>query len=615
MSFAEIHGLSDRIFVRRAAVPSPVCMERDFGTVNCAPVLLRMPPFRAAGREIGTCDQSWDNITPDDGAEGSTSDLAVLDLIWRERVGGEYVARGVPVFETQRSVAVSLHSPGSSLGTVDYAIQRWGAHRLVAVLSCEDPVAHKRISAAIRARGVQIIDAGLNPHQLIDPCQVVVADQIDDLVLLGLCADREVWTLGGADLKRESREKAARLIVKSTHYTNPFSGEAMHVEEVVSLLAFWGQIIRENRDVAACYGMAWWKRRRMSAFFDQAPGAPVATRSVSRVLAQARRSGKAVASWSTRSSNRLLARAAKAAAPVWRVEDGFIRSVGLGSDLLPPASIVLDRRGIYYDPTRESDLEFLLATHAFDETIRARGRSLIARVVKEQVSKYGADSSDFASLINRSGTVSSNRRRILVPGQVADDQSVLRGGAGVSGNLDLLQRVRRDNPEAYIIYRPHPDVEAGHRAGAIEDEVVLGEADAISRGGSMAVLLNQIDEVHTLTSLTGFEALLRNISVSVWGQPFYAGWGLTIDHAPQLPRRGRNLLIEELVAGTLILYPRYIDPLTGLPCTPEVLLDRLADKSLWVLPLWSRIRRIQGNCRRQTVRIWNLLSRVLSHER
>jgi len=131
----------------------------------------------------------------------------------------------------------------------------------------------------------------------------------------------------------------------------------------------------------------------------------------------------------------------------------------------------------------------------------------------------------------------------------------------------------------------------------------------------MAVLLNQIDEVHTLTSLTGFEALLRNISVSVWGQPFYAGWGLTIDHAPQLPRRGRNLLIEELVAGTLILYPRYIDPLTGLPCTPEVLLDRLADKSLWVLPLWSRIRRIQGNCRRQTVRIWNLLSRVLSHER
>jgi capsular polysaccharide export protein len=30
------------------------------------------------------------------------------------------------------------------------------------------------------------------------------------------------------------------------------------------------------------------------------------------------------------------------------------------------------------------------------------------------------------------------------------------------------------------------------------------------------------------------------------------------------------------VAGALILHPRYRDPVTGLPCPPEVLLERLA---------------------------------------
>src|SRR5271154_2138684 len=33
---------------------------------------------------------------------------------------------------------------------------------------------------------------------------------------------------------------------------------------------------------------------------------------------------------------------------VVRIEDGFLRSVGLGADLIPPVSLVLDRRGIYY---------------------------------------------------------------------------------------------------------------------------------------------------------------------------------------------------------------------------------------------------------------------------
>jgi hypothetical protein len=73
------------------------------------------------------------------------------------------------------------------------------------------------------------------------------------------------------------------------------------------------------------------------------------------------------------------------------------------------------------------------------------------------------------------------------------------------------------------------------------------------------------------------------------GTPFYAGWGLTRDLAPVPDRRGRALSLDALVAGVLILYPRYLDPVTGLPCPPEVLVDRMAsaratNRLRWIAP-------------------------------
>ena len=109
---------------------------------------------------------------------------------------------------------------------------------------------------------------------------------------------------------------------------------------------------------------------------------------------------------------------------------------------------------------------------------------------------------------------------------------------------------------------------------------------------STAVLLAEIDELHTLTSLAGFEALLRGRRVVVYGRPFYAGWGLTVDLAGI--DRGRRLTIEELVAGALILYPRYLDPVTRLPCKPELVIERLASPELWRPGPLVAARRVQG---------------------
>jgi capsular polysaccharide export protein len=180
----------------------------------------------------------------------------------------------------------------------------------------------------------------------------------------------------------------------------------------------------------------------------------------------------------------------------------------------------------------------------------------------------------------------------LVPGQVEDDLSVRLGGGAIRGNLELLRRVRADNPDAFILYKPHPDVEAGHRVGAVPDALARRFADVVIRGVSTASLLDGIDELHTLTSLAGFEALLRRRQVVVYGRPFYAGWGLTRDIA--MPPRGRKLSLEELVAAVLILYPRYLDPATRLPCGPELVVERLADPALWRGGVFVTLRRLEG---------------------
>jgi capsular polysaccharide export protein len=184
---------------------------------------------------------------------------------------------------------------------------------------------------------------------------------------------------------------------------------------------------------------------------------------------------------------------------------------------------------------------------------------------------------------------------VLVPGQVEDDMSVRLGGGGLASNLELLRRARALEPEAEIWFRPHPDVDAGHRKGVIADADAMRHADRIVRGGAMARLLDMVDATHVLTSLTGFEGLMRGLDVTCHGTPFYAGWGLTRDLAAIPDRRGRPLSVDELVAAVLILYPRYLDPVTGLPCPPEVLIARLTDggdhnRLSWV----TRIRQYQG---------------------
>jgi len=159
--------------------------------------------------------------------------------------------------------------------------------------------------------------------------------------------------------------------------------------------------------------------------------------------------------------------------------------------------------------------------------------------------------------------------------------------------------VRAQRPDAYIMYKPHPDVEAGHRPGAIPREICLSVADETVASEPISALLDLADEVHVNTSLAGFEALMRDKPVTTYGVPFYSGWGLTRDVGPVPSRRTTRRTIDELVAAVLLLYPRYLDPVTGLPCPAEVLVRRLAEPQARRREgIVVRFRKLQGSCRR-----------------
>ena len=348
---------------------------------------------------------------------------------------------------------------------------------------------------------------------------------------------------------------AAAMILYPKWY-DPFRDELCELETVLNNLDAQARAWRQDHQGWAASGMRLWKRKPLQKFFG----------AQKRLLftedpAKAQTSGRNWMIWAGKASE-----AHKGAV---RVEDGFLRSRGLGAELVPPLSLVTDRQGIYYDPRQPSDLDRLIANRAaMTQAQELRAERLVQSLIQGGVSKY-----------NLGGGLPAlpEGHRILVPGQVEDDASILCGAGEVRTNLDLLRAAREANPDAVIIYKPHPDVEADLRPGQANTE---GLADAVAAHADPMALLGEVQEVWTMTSLLGFEALLRGVAVTALGTPFYAGWGLTRDLAPIPPWRQTQVPLFGLAHAALIDYPRYYDPVTGLPCPAEVAVMRLREGRL-----------------------------------
>lgn len=278
---------------------------------------------------------------------------------------------------------------------------------------------------------------------------------------------------------------------------------------------------------------------------------------------------------------------------VCQVEDGFLRSVGLGGDLHRPLSWVVDHQGLYYDARRPSDLESWLANARLSEQELERAADLRRRLVREGITKYNLTANSWTR-------PAGLERLVLVVGQVESDASIRYGAPGIRTNLALLQAVRQAEPMAFLIYKPHPDVVAGLRRASAAEHQALKLADLVLRDVAIEQLFTQVDAVHVLTSLSGFEALLRGLEVHTWGLPFYAGWGLTHDKHI-CPRRERLLSLDFLVYGALIAYPRYVSRRSGWQITPEQAIDELLT--------WRQARKPGISLIQRLIRLWSFMRR------
>ena len=373
----------------------------------------------------------------------------------------------------------------------------------------------------------------------------------------GLTQDENPVARRTRRLTRAQLFAASHILAPS--WFDPCRGRLCSFEDAVDQLEAEVRAFRTDRNGHVATGMRLWKRRSLSQFFGGSH-APRFVEPPARAAALAERTGRNLLIWAGKEPPGL------GAPTILRVEDGFLRSRGLGAELVPPLSLVTDRQGIYYDPTRPSDLETLIAKEP-PPGGRMRAERLIAAIERAELSKY--------NLAGASPDLPPGHR-ILVAGQVEDDASIRLGAGTICTNRTLLAQCRAENPNAVILFKPHPDVEAGLRPGHIAEAEALEYADAVLSKANPIALIEAVDEVWTMTSLLGFEALLRGKPVTVTGAPFYAGWGLTRDLGDIPARRRARPDLVQLAHAALIAYPRYFDPISGRPCPPEVAVERLA---------------------------------------
>ncbi|EDP3338927.1 capsular polysaccharide biosynthesis protein [Campylobacter jejuni] len=376
--------------------------------------------------------------------------------------------------------------------------------------------------------------------------------------------------------KRSLEEVFYAAYILYSEYFNPYLNQKSNIFDTIQTLAKYKDIEKANSNRLFMLGFTLWKRYFIRPFFKAKDNKIIFLNSLKSLARYKLKENDKFFIWGKRIDyNALKTTLIKKAQDenllhfipkISLVEDGFIRSISLGSDLTRPFSLNVDDKGLCIDPNKASKLEELLQNEIFDENMLNRAKNIIKILLENRFSKYNGLKHENLKINAKIG-----QKIILIPAQVEDDVSMILGGFGLS-TLDLLKEVRAKNQDAYIIFKPHPDVLSGNRVGLKDETLILEFCDEIVKDCSIDSAIKIADEIHTITSTSGFDALLRAKKVFTYGMPFYAGWGLTKDKY-RCERRTRKLSLEELVAGALIIYPRYINPKTKTLCEIEVCLD------------------------------------------
>jgi capsular polysaccharide export protein len=380
------------------------------------------------------------------------------------------------------------------------------------------------------------------------------------------------------------------VFLRFARYLNPATHALGTLDDLLDSIELQHAVQQRFADMQQVAGIRfqWWKRPFATPFVT-AGGAALRWTNEPGSL----QTDQCAVLWGARSADGLLPEVRRV-----RIEDGFFHSTGLGSDMIAPRSQVIDRRGLYFDATQPSDLTVLLNETEFSETELVRAAALRDLVVELGVTKY--------NLGRRcpTWTAPAGKQVVLVPGQVADDASIRLGTRAISTADALLREVRQRRPNAFVVYKPHPDVLSGNRNGLIDARQL---ADVVDMEADLLSLVDAADEVHTLSSLAGFDALLRGKAVFTYGLPFYAGWGLTHDALAPVPWRHRTLTLDMLSTGVLLRYPLYWDWRTGLFTTPEAVVEQLAPQAA------RPLEQLRGNRLRPLLKAIRWIRNVIRH--
>jgi capsular polysaccharide export protein len=494
-----------------------------------------------------------------------------------------------------RSIGGSFADAGTFAGMLRVARRENPRARILVRLHPDVVAGHAQgyLSAHVEQDGFEFLPDDVNAHAVLDAVDEVwtVSSQTGFEALLrglpvtcfgvpfyagfGLTTDRVERPDARAVLARRAAagprtldDLVAASLLRYARYADPVHVRPLDAMEALERLVAWRRLYAERPARSLCYRFQTWKRPVARAFL----GGPFSTVEFGRAPPRGDETDRdaTLVIWGMRDRPGFETAARALGYPVLRMEDGFLRSVGLGSDFILPASVCLDDRGLYFDARRPSRFEALAEAALFDPALVARAAALRRRLVAGGVTKYNLGGTLPSDLAERAG----GRPILLVPGQVESDASIAYGSGTVRTNLDLLRAVREAHPEAFVVYKEHPELTSGNRRGRMNRDEASALADLFVAEGDIRAWFAVAAAVHVNTSLAGFEALIREKPVTAWGQPFFAGWGLTEDRAP-IPRRTARLSLDELVAAALILYPRYIDPVTRLPCEVEDVLDLL----------------------------------------
>ena len=262
--------------------------------------------------------------------------------------------------------------------------------------------------------------------------------------------------------------------------------------------------------------------------------------------------------------------------PVIFLEDGFLRSADTFANSACPVkykkgiSFTVDYFSPYFDATNPSYLENMLNDDNLELTPQQfeRARLCIDKIVKNHLTKYNHQPI-FTPDIGRVGA-----KKVLVVDQSYGDFSVKKGMANDKTFKVMLESAIKQNPDADIIVKTHPDTMASTRAGYYTNLKPKNNVYLLTEPINPISLIQYVDKVYVCTTQFGFEALMCKKEVHTFGMPFYAGWGLTKDYK-HLHRRKKQRALEELFYITYIMYSKYVNPLTQKECEIEEAMDYL----------------------------------------